>query len=485
MKSIWKKTTTLAQRDSLPGDMEVEAAIIGAGLAGILIAYFLEQKGIKTIILEGDTIASGQTGNTTAKITSQHALIYDKLIKAFGKEKAKQYATANQTAIESYRELIAKHNIDCDFENLPAFIYSTRDAAPLEKEALAAKTLGIPADFTTQTKLPFPVEGAVRFDQQAQFDPLKFIAALSKELTIYEHTKVLSVEGQSIITDKGTVTARDIIFASHYPFMNKPGYYFIRMHQERSYALALANASKLDGMYKGIDEDGLSFRNSGDLLILGGGKHRTGENSMGDKYAMLREKAKDFWPDSKEITCWSAQDCITVDGVPYIGQFSRSTPHWYVATGFGKWGMTTSMVAAHIISDEITGQTNPYAQVFSPLRITLPASAQTSLEDGLQAVKGLSRQLFVSAHTEIDALPNGHGGIVEYKGEKVGVYKTPDGETFLVSTRCPHLGCQVEWNPDERSWDCPCHGSRFDYTGKLIDNPAQTDLSPIQIKSKE
>nr|WP_307993306.1 FAD-dependent oxidoreductase [uncultured Niameybacter sp.] len=484
MESIWKKTITLPTRDPLPGDMQVDAAVIGAGLAGILIAYFLEQKGIKTIILEGDTIASGQTGNTTAKITSQHDLIYDKMIKTFGKDKAEQYATANENAIESYRQIITQNNIDCEFEDFPAYIYSTVEAAPLHQEAIAAKTLGISATFTTDTKLPFPVEGAVRFDKQAQFHPLKFIEAISKNLTIYEHTKVLSVEGESIVTDRGTVTAKDIIFATHYPFMNKPGYYFIRMHQERSYALALANAPKLDGMYKGMDQDGLSFRNSGDLLILGGGKHRTGENSAGDKYNTLREKAKNFWPKSKEVAFWSAQDCMTLDGIPYIGQFSHSTPHWYVATGFGKWGMTTSMVAAHIISDEITGNVNPYAQVFSPLRITIPASAKTSLQDSLQAVKGLSRQLLVSPHTEIDALPKGHGGIVDYEGQKVGVYKTFEGEIFLVSTRCPHLGCQVEWNPDELSWDCPCHGSRFDFKGNLIDNPAQTNLSPAKLKSK-
>lgn len=484
MESIWKRTTNLDKRDPLPGDMETEAAIIGAGLAGILIAYFLEQKGIKTIILEGNSIASGQTGNTTAKITSQHDLIYDKMIKTFGKDKAQQYATANEKAIESYRQIITQNNIECEFEDFPAYIYSTVEAAPLHQEAIAAKILGIPATFTTDTKLPFPVEGAVRFDGQAQFHPLKFIEAISKDLTIYENTKVLSVENQSILTDRGTVTAKDIIFASHYPFMNKPGYYFIRMHQERSYVLALLNASKLDGMYKGMDQDGLSFRNRGDLLLLGGGKHRTGENSAGGKYNTLREKAKEFWPESEEITCWSAQDCMTLDGIPYIGQFSHSTPHWYVATGFGKWGMTSSMVAAHIISDEITGNVNENAQVFSPLRITVPASAKTSLQDGLQAVKGLSRQLLVAPHTEIDALPNGHGGVVEYEGKKVGVYKTSEGETFIVSTRCPHLGCQVEWNPDELSWDCPCHGSRFDFEGKLINNPAQTNLSPTKVESK-
>lgn len=476
MHSIWKQNVQLTKHPTLKGDLTVDVAIIGGGLAGTLIAYFLQQQGIQAIILEADTVASGQTSGTTAKVTSQHGLIYHQLIKDFGKNKATQYAQANQQAITSYREIIKEHAIECEFEDYPAHIYSTLDSKSLKEEALAAQTVGLPATFVTDTQLPFPVEGAVKLDRQAQFHPLKFIQAISKNLTIYEHTKVNNVEGQRIFTDRGTVTAKDIVFACHYPFMNKPGYYFLRMHQERSYVIALKNACKLDGTYLGIDPNGLSFRNSGDLLLLGGGNHRTGENSKGGQYNFLREKAKEFWPQSQEVTHWSAQDCMPLDGVPYIGQFSHSTPHWYVATGFGKWGMTSSMVSAHIISDAILGKVNDYAEVFSPLRVSIAESAKASLDETAHAVKSLSRQLFTKPNTEIEALPVGHGGVVEYEGDKVGVYKTPSGETFIVSTRCPHLGCQLEWNPDELSWDCPCHGSRFYYTGKLINNPAQEDL---------
>ncbi|MEF9961004.1 MAG: FAD-dependent oxidoreductase [Cellulosilyticaceae bacterium] len=479
MESSWKQTVKLAPHNSLNGDLHTDVAVIGGGLAGILIAYFLKSQDIQTIILEANTIGSGQTSGTTAKITSQHGLIYDKLITHFGKEKALQYATANQNAIEYYRTLIQEHNIECEFEHYPAYIYSTLDSHSLQEEALAAKSLGIPATFVTQTHLPFSVEGAVKFDSQAQFHPLKFIQALSKDLTIYEHTPVNAVENERIFTDKGTVTAKDIIFACHYPFINKPGYYFMRMHQERSYVVALKNAGKLDGMYLGIDPNGLSFRNNGEFLLLGGCGHRTGENSTGGNYAYLQEKAKDFWPCSEESTHWSAQDCMTLDGIPYIGQFSHSTPHWYVATGFGKWGMSSSMVSAQIISDLILGKTNDYAEVFSPLRFTITESLKSSLDESTHAIKSLSKQLFVKPSVEIDALPKGHGGIVEYEGEKVGVYKASTDETFIVSTRCPHLGCQLEWNPDELSWDCPCHGSRFDFKGNLINNPAQTDLSTL------
>lgn len=476
MESIWSKTTELHPRKPLPGSMQTETAVIGGGLAGLLTAYFLQQRGVKTIVLEASRIGSGQTKNTTAKITSQHGLIYHKLLQTLGEEPARQYAQANQQAIDAYRSLIREKKIDCQFEECPAYLYSTVEAEPLEQEAEAARLFDIDARFTTRTSLPFSVAGAVRFSGQAQFHPLAFLQEIADELEIYEETRVTKVEDDRIFTDRGTVTARNIVFATHYPFLNFPGYYFLRQHQERSYVLALENAMKLDGMYLGIDENGLSFRNSGKYLLLGGGSHRTGENRTGGKYEMLRRYAEQFWPESREAAYWSAQDCMTLDGVPYIGQFSVSTPHWFVATGFQKWGMTTSMAAAQLLTDLITGVENPCEEVFSPLRFTPAASAKTFLQEGLHAVRDLSRQAFAPPRAEIDALPTGHGGVVSCEGEKVGVYKDEQGEVYMVSTRCPHLGCQLEWNPDEKSWDCPCHGSRFDYRGNLIDNPAQEGL---------
>lgn len=481
MESIWSKTTEIEKFPQLSGDLETEAAVIGGGLAGILTAYFLQKCGVKAVVLEAGRVGSGQTGNTTAKITSQHNLIYAKLLQEFGEEKARQYASANQQAVEEFRRMIEGAGMDCEFEECPAYLYSTdpQKINALEQEVLAAQKLGLPAEFTTQTNLPFSVAGAVRFGGQAQFHPLKFLKEVSKELTVYEQTPVKTVEGERIQTSRGTVTARHIIFACHFPFINAPGLYFARMHQERSYALSLSHAARLDGMYLGVDEDGLSFRNSGNLLLLGGGSHRCGENSKGGKYAMLRERAAQFYPQGMETACWSAQDCITLDGVPYIGTFASSVPNWYVATGFGKWGMSSSMAAARLLSDQITGKENPCAEVFSPQRFKLSASMESLLTDGGQAVKGLSRQIFAPPRADIEALPAGHGGVVECEGEKVGVYKDESGEVFMVSTRCPHLGCQLEWNPDEKSWDCPCHGSRFDYKGRLLDNPAQENLKEM------
>jgi len=481
LKSIWSKTTDLPEYPALSGNITTEAAVIGGGLAGILTAFYLQQRGIKTVVLEADRIGSGQTKNTTAKITAQHNLIYHKLILNFGEEKAQQYADANQQAIAEYHRIITENRIDCDFEERPAYLYSTnpQDVPALEQETAAAQRLGIDAAFTGQSTLPFPIAGAVKFQGQAQFHPLKFLRTIAKDLVIFERTRVKTVEDDRVQTAQGTVRAEHIVFATHFPFINLPGFYFARMHQERSYVLALRHAAQLDGMYLGVDAEGLSFRNSGDILLLGGARHRTGENSAGGKYDMLRQKAALFYPESTEAAHWSAQDCIPLDGVPYIGQFSASTPNWYVATGFGKWGMTSSMVSARLLSDLIAGRENPHAEVFSPQRFTPSASAKAFLADSAQAVKGLTRRVFALPEADAEALPAGHGGVVERDGHKAGVFKDEHGKVYLVSIRCPHLGCQLEWNPDEKSWDCPCHGSRFDYRGKLIDNPAQEDLEDL------
>lgn len=475
-KSLWSATTQPTAYPPLPGDIEVDAAVIGGGMAGVLTAYYLSQRGMNTVVLEADRIGGGQTCNTTAKLTSQHDLIYAKLVKQFGITLARQYTDANQAAVKEYRSLIHGLSIDCELEDLPSYLYTRQDAETLRQEAEAARSLGIDAAFVTETALPFSMAGAVRFEGQAQFHPLKFLYALARHITVYEHTRVQAVEGRMLRTQRGTVTAKHIIFATHYPFPLMPGFYFARMHQERSYVLALKQAPGLDGMYLGVDPDGLSFRNSGDLLLLGGGGHRTGENRTGGKYEMLRKTAREFWPQCREFAHWSAQDCMTLDGVPYIGRFSASEPDWYVATGFAKWGMTSSMAAAQILCGLICEGKSPYADVFSPQRFTPAASAKNLLSDGLHAVRDLSRELLAPPRAQLDALPNGHGGIVEYEGGKAGVYKDDNGQLHIVSTRCPHLGCQVEWNPDEKSWDCPCHGSRFDRDGLLLDGPAQTNL---------
>lgn len=478
-ESIWQQTTAIPARSELPGNISTDIAIVGGGLAGILTAHFLEQTGRQCIVLEADRVGSGQTGHTTAKVTSQHGLIYQKLIRCAGKKKAMQYAKINQDAIERYRILIEKYKIDCDWEECPACLYTKESGRALRDEYYAAKELGLPVEMKKRTELPFAVEDALFCYGQACFHPLKFLQVIAENIQVYEKTKVLRVKPHLLTTSRGTVEAEKIVFACHYPFVNRPGYYFLRMHQERSYVCALKEAQTLHGMYLGIDRDGLSFRPAGELLLLGGGNHRTGENPMGGQYEFLLHQAEVCWPEKcwtkdENVIPWSAQDCMTLDGIPYIGQFGRKTEDWFVATGFGKWGMTSSMAAAILLTDQICGRENPCGEVFSSQRLHPMTSAKPFLTEGTYAAVNLLKQTFAPPREKLDRLLPGQGGVVEYNGQKAGVYKAEDGQIFAVSVKCPHMGCQLVWNPDEKSWDCPCHGSRFDYRGRLIDGPAQT-----------
>ncbi len=448
----------------LYNDTSVNTVIIGAGMVGILTAYLLKKKGIDAIVLDAARIGSGQTQNTTAKITSQHSLFYSKMKYKVSRKRLKGYAMANEEAIDRFGQIIREEKIDCDFERLPAVLFTTDDhnIRKLKKEANTAKKLGINAYYTenmTDTSLnPVNAKGYIFFENQAQFHPLKFLKAITKDLTIYENTPVLSVKGHTVYTDKGRIEADHIVFAAHYPFINMPGFYFIREHQERSYVLALKNGGKLSAMYYSIDKDGLSLRSHGDLLLLGGGAHRTGKKTTCKNeevgYIFLRKMKEKNYPETEIVSAWSAQDCMPHDNIPFIGKYSVFRPYWHVATGFKKWGMTSSMIAAEIISDDIRIKTDcgvrtkdfeqgisRYSHVFSPQRFLFRASFCSLMEDLWESTVGLIKGIFGP-----------------------------------VARKCTHMGCHLEWNDEERSWDCPCHGSRFTNEGELIDNPAQTNL---------
>ena len=414
----------------LEQDLKTDVLIIGGGLAGILCAYALAQDGVDYALIDADRIGRGVSRNTTAKITSQHGLIYGKLIREFGMETARKYWEANEMAIEEYRKLAG--TVGCDFEQKDNYIYATEDLSALEAEMKALERLGIPAEFVQELPLPFPTAGAIRFRDQAQFNPLKLISEIAKGLNIYEQTAARAFEGSAVLTDSGKITASKIIVATHFPILNKHGSYFLKMYQQRSYVLALENGPGVDGMYLDGAENGLSFRNYGDLLLVGGGGHRTGKKGGG--WAELERFIARYIPETREVCRWATQDCMTLDGVPYIGQYSKRTPNLYVATGFNKWGMTSSMAASMILSDIVQGRGNPYADIFSPSRTMLRP------------------QLLVNGFaTSVNLL-------------------TP------TKPRCPHMGCALKWNPQEHSWDCPCHGSRFDESGSLLDNPATKGL---------
>ena len=471
MHSIWTQHGQIRPRNPLEQDLEADVAVIGAGMAGILIADALQHAGRRVVVLEADRIGSGQTRNTTAKITSQHGMCYRRLLDTLGPEMARQYAQANQAAVQAYRERVTEAGIDCDLEERDAYLFGT-DADSLRAEAEAARSLGLPASTTV---LPASGLHAVKFAHQAQFHPLKFLQAVSEDLTIFEKTPVRQVDGSLVITDHGTIRSEQIVFACHAPFVNFPGFYFARMHQQRSYVLALENVPQVDGMFLGADEPSWSFRNAGDLLLLGGSGHRAGENREGGQYDALRQKAREWFPGSREVACWSAQDGVTLDHVPYIGPYAAGRPGWYVATGFQKWGMTTSMVSAMVLRDLLCGRDSPYGEVFRPGRFPLSAVPALASEVGHSA-KGLLKRFFQIPTETAAAIPPGHGGVVFLDGKKVGVYKEENGTVYAVDIRCPHLGCQLEWDPEERSWDCPCHGSRFDYQGRLLSGPAQEGL---------
>lgn len=418
-----------------------DVIVIGAGMAGLLTACYLQKEGKAVLVLEAKEVASGQTGRTTAKITSQHGLKYSKMIKDVGWMKTKLYAMANQQAIEEYEKLVQELDIDCGFKRAPAYLYTLKDPSLVREEAKVASALGIDAAFTEETELPFPVKGAVVFRNQAMFTPMKFVERIASELNIREYTKVIKVRGNKVVTHDETLTADHIVVATHYPIINVPGFYFLRQHQERSYVLALAGCKEIEGMYIGIDENGFSFRQEGKYLLFGGSSQRTGKNKIGNAYNALSKMADIYFPDGKEEIRWSAQDCMPHDGIPFIGRYSVFTPNLYVATGFQKWGMTTSMVAAQILRDEICGKENPYKKLFSPQRLNLRAGFRNFVTDVGESIMGLTK------------------GIFHRKGP-----------------RCAHMGCELVWNPDEETWDCPCHGSRFGRGGELKDNPAKRRL---------
>lgn len=429
MESIWLKTAECRSFPTLKQDIKTDVLIIGGGITGVLCAYMLDKAGADYTLIEADKICSGITKNTTAKLTFQHGLIFDKLINTFGMDIAKIYLEANKAALKEYGKMCSK--IDCDYEERDSFVFSLNNKQKIKKEVAALNKLGEPAEFVSNLPLPFPVAGAVKVSNQAQFNPIKFVSAISKNLRIFENTKVLELKPQLAITNRGKISAKKIIVATHFPLLNKHGAYFLKLHQHRSYVLALKNAQNLNGMFVDEADKGISLRTYGNLLLLGGGGHRTGKKGGG--WQELTEFARKNYPNAAVIARWATQDCISLDNIPYIGQYSKRIPNLYVASGFNKWGFSSAMVAAKILTDTVLGKSNRHACAFSPQRTMLHPSL---LANAAESIIGLL---------------------------------TP------TAPRCPHLGCALKYNKQEHSWDCPCHGSRFSENGNLIDNPATDD----------
>lgn len=430
MKSIWSEEyVNIPLKPRLNQDIHTDVLVIGGGMAGVLCAYYLRQKGVRCVLVEGKRIGSGNTVLTTAKITAQHGLIYDKLIRNFGKEKAGQYYRINTNAVQEFQRLSKK--ISCDYEEKTAYVCGKENSKKLEREAEAYDKLGISHVWKEKGPIPAYHFGALGIRKQAVLHPMKLIKGLLPELEYYEETFVNKIEENKAITDCNTITAGHIILATHYPMVNVPGGYFLKLNQQRSYVLALSGAEQLKGIYIGEEKNAYSFRNYRDLLLVGGGGHKTGK--QGGAYGQLREMARAVWPDAKERYAWAAQDCISLDDLPYIGRHRRKKGYTYLLSGFNKWGMTGSMCGAMVLSSMIAEGRSDYQELFLPSRQILRPRLFSNLGSAALSL-------------------------------------------LMPGKRCAHLGCRLKWNKYEKSWDCPCHGSRFDEKGNVIDNPAKRGI---------
>jgi glycine/D-amino acid oxidase-like deaminating enzyme/nitrite reductase/ring-hydroxylating ferredoxin subunit len=490
--SLWLDTTPETSFPVLQSGLTVDVAIIGGGLAGLTAATLLKAEGKTVAVLEAGRIVQGVTGYTTAKITSLHTLIYDQLTRNFGGEKARAYGEANQAAIEQIAALVQEKQIDCDFARTQAYTYTEVDdeIEKIRAEADAALKLGLPATFVNETPLPFPVRAAVRFDNQAQFHPRKYLLALAQDIPgdgsyVFENTKVTELaeaEPCVITTERGTIIARDMIVASHFPFNDKTLYAF-RLHSHRSYVLAVRLAQAAPrGMFISTAPPSHSLRAypapGDDLLMVGGEGHKTGEGGDTEaRYQRLEAWARARFAVKEVEYRWSTQDNKTLDGAPYIGRYAPNSRHLYVATGFGGWGMTNSTVAGMLLRDLILGRDNPWAEVYDPNRANLEG-----VPEALKQVGGIAQHFVGDRLTDAtpEQLAPSEGRIVETQRGQVAMYKAENGAVSTLSPVCTHMGCFVQWNPAEKSWDCPCHGSRFACDGHVIQGPAIYDLEPLE-----
>ena len=490
--SYWMAT---APETSFPhyqgSDLKVDVAVLGGGITGLVTAILLKQAGASVALIEAGRVACGVTGYTTAKVTSLHGLTYAKLTSAFGEEGARVYGAANQAGLALIERLVEQLGLDCDFEQLPASTYTEdpQRVSVIEEEVEAAQQAGLPASFSTDIGLPFPVQGAVRFEQQAQFHPRKFCVGLAEAINgdggqVFEQTRALDLRlgfPCTVKTEHGSLRADHVVLATHLPFFDPTGL-FARTSPSRSYAAAVTLADPAPpGMYLSADPATWSVRplvSGSNQAVLAGEEHKVGhgENTR-THYEALEGWARKRFPVRSVDYRWSAQDYLPADNVPYIGRMIPGYGRLHVATGFKKWGMTHSAVAAMLLRDHITGRHNPWSGLFKATRLNPLASAKEfavhNLDVGLRFV---GDRLLTLRPPPLEELAPGEAGIRELHGEKVAAYRDEDGRLHAVSGRCTHLGCLVAWNAAERTWDCPCHGSRYTYDGQVIQGPAVDDL---------
>lgn len=490
MNSLWiDELGEINSSGELENDTNADVCIIGAGISGITTAYYLTKKGFKTVVIERNEIGHGVTGHTTAKITSQHALIYHYLFKQYGIEFAEKYFKANEKAIKNIEEIIIENNIDCDFERKDNYIYTINEEniEKIKEEAESLKHININAELVEKSDLKLKIKRGIVFKNQAQFNPLKYITGLVKYILnnngkIYKNslcTDIKRKDGEYEVWANGhKVYAKYVVLATQYPFLKIPGFYFIKMYQASSYVIGIETKEKLPkDMYLSIDEPNFSFRTAGDILLIGGAGHKTGSKvDYNQTYGVLEKKAKELYPDCKIKYKWSTRDSITLDKIPYIGEYSSLMPNMYVMTGFNKWGMTSSNVAANIIVDKISGAENIYEEIFKSTRYKPIVNKDEMKNMLVDSTKSLILDRVKKENIKTNDIKNNSGAIIDLDGTKVGVYKNEEGKAYYIKPVCTHLGCILEWNDADKTWDCPCHGSRYDKYGKNIYDPAIKNL---------
>lgn len=509
MSSYWiESTKEMGKSKPINKNYEADVCIIGAGMAGLSIGYYLAKNGMKVIIVDkAEQIGTMVSGNTTAKITLQHNLIYDYLIDQFGEDFALGYYESNKQAIKNIKEIIEEENIDCDFELESNYVYTTdvNDISKIEKEVEAINKLEHKnstvdtAKFVKESELPFKITAGIKLENQAQFHPRKYMFGLVKAIekyggNIFTNSLVTDVkredEGYITYLNNKIIKSEYVVLASHYPFINFPGIYFSKMYQVTSYAIALELENNIiNGMYISSNEPTLSFRTAKhgnkNLLIMAGGNHKTGyspDSELFYGYNFLEKQAEKLFPNSKILYRWNTRDCISLDKVPYIGEFSFFMTNMYVATGFNKWGMTLSNVAGKIISDNILGNENEYANIYDSTRLKPIKNIDELKNMAGQAIKSFITNRIKIPKEDLSAINKDNGGIIKIDGKNVGIYKSSNGDIFAVNPTCTHLGCLLTWNNVDKTWDCPCHGSRFDFTGKNLYDPAFKNLERLEIE---
>lgn len=478
------------------GDLRADVAVLGGGIVGLTAAALLKRAGKSVALVEMSRVGTGVTGHSTAKITSQHELVYAELKRRSGDTGARSYAEANQAALERIAAFVEEDGIDCSFERQPNYVFTeSEDYLPaLREEARAAARVGLPASFVEETPLPFPVLGAVRFEDQAQFDSCAYLLGLAAEVDgegsrVYENTRALDVKDAdsggscTVQTDRGTITANDVVMATHIPFPFK-GEYWGKSSARRAYVVAGAvDPEKVPGgMYINAESPSRSVRyaktrDGETLLLVCGEGHKPGQVSdTVERYERLEAWTKERFGAADFRYRWSTQDYWPADGIPFVGRLGVGSRHVWTATGFSSWGITGGTAGAMILTDLIQGRENPHAHVFDSQRQSV-LFEKGLYKEGLDVSKRLVGD-WVSAPEAADASETGagEGKILRQGLEKVAAYRDEDGALHAVSAVCTHLGCVVQWNAAEKSWDCPCHASRFDVDGAVLQGPAVKDL---------